>query len=47
MLAYKAFYIWVFENKKVFGIYKSGFYHLKVYGYKTYIFIKFKLDAQY
>ena len=47
MSPYEVFYTYVFEKKEVFDLRKSRFYYLRVYGYKAYVFIKSKDDAQY
>ena len=44
---YKAFHSYVFDKKKVFSLQKPLFYHLRAFGYKTYILIKSKSDLWY
>lgn len=44
---YKAFHIYIFEKKEVFGSQKPLFYHLRAYNCKVDMLIKSKNDPQY
>lgn len=44
---YKIFYNYVFNKKKIFGLQKQLFYHLRAFEYKVYILIKSKKDPHY
>lgn len=47
MLPYEGFHSYVFEKEEVFGLRKPLFHHLRAYGYKAYVLIKSKGNAQY